>query len=125
MKHLISLILLLATAFALAAEPVKHVQAAEAAKLISDGKITVLDVRTADEFGEGHIKGAKNIDIFADDFAAQLGKLDKTKPVLVHCQSGGRSTRSLETFEQLGFKDVTHLDGGFAGWSKAGLPVEK
>ena len=125
MKHLISLILLLATAFALAAEPEKHVQAAEAAKLISDGKITVLDVRTADEFGEGHIKGAKNIDIFADDFAAQLGKLDKTKPVLVHCQSGGRSTRSLETFEQLGFKDVTHLDGGFAGWSKAGLPVEK
>lgn len=108
-----------------ASEPVKHVQAVEASKIIAEGKTAVIDVRTAEEFAEGHIQGAKNIDVFASDFKAQLGKQDKKQPVLVHCQSGGRSTNSLEVFQKLGFEKIIHLDGGFSGWKKAGLPVQK
>jgi rhodanese-related sulfurtransferase len=109
----------------LAADPVKHVKAEEAAKIIADGKVAVVDVRTPDEFKDGHIKGAKNIDIMSSDFEAQLGKLDKTQPTLVHCQAGGRSTRALPIFEKLGFTHLIHLDDGFGGWQSAGKPVVK
>ena len=125
MKALLRSLLLLLPALAFGAEPVKHVKAEEAAKLVTSGKVDVVDVRTPEEFEEGHIKGAKNIDIMDKDFEAQIAKLDKSKPVLVHCQAGGRSTRSLQTFEKLGFTDVIHLDDGFAGWEAAGKPVEK
>lgn len=122
-------ITLLLTAFAPAEEKksgsVTHVKAAEAAKLVEGGKVTVLDVRTPEEFREGHIKGAKNIDYHAGDFAAKVKELDKSKPYLVHCKSGGRSTSSLATFKELGFEKVIHLDGGFTGWEAAKLPVEK
>lgn len=109
----------------LAEDKVKHVDAEKAAQLVADGKVTVLDVRTEDEFKEGHIQGAKNVDILEKDFAKKLESLDKTKPVLVHCQAGGRSTRSLPTLEKLGFTEIYHLDGGMSDWVKAGKPVEK
>ena len=124
MKTLFALLLLLPSLM-LAADPVKHVKADEAAKIIADGKTAVVDVRTSDEFKDGHIKGAKNIDIMSSDFEKQLGKLDKTQPTLIHCQAGGRSTRALKSFEKLGFTNLIHLDDGFGGWEAAGKPVEK
>jgi rhodanese-related sulfurtransferase len=125
MKTLLATLLLLIPTLMLAADPVKHVKADEAAKIIADGKTAVIDVRTPDEFKDGHIKGAKNIDIMSKDFEAQLGKLDKNQPTLVHCQAGGRSTRALPIFEKLGFKNLIHLDDGFGGWEAAGKPVVK
>jgi len=125
MKSLLATLLLLLPTLMLAADPVKHVKADEAAQIIADGKVAVVDVRTPDEFKDGHIKGAKNIDIMSSDFAAQLGKLDKTQPTLVHCQAGGRSTRALPIFEKLGFTHLIHLDDGFGGWESAGKPVVK
>ena len=124
MKTLIATVLLIPTLM-LAADPVKHVKADEAAKIIAGGKTAVVDVRTPDEFKDGHIKGAKNIDIMSNDFETQLGKLDKTQPTLVHCQAGGRSTRALPIFEKLGFTNLIHLDDGFGGWEAAGKPVVK
>lgn len=126
MKHLLTtLLFLLIPALAFAADPVKTVKADEAAKIITAGKVVIVDVRTPDEFKDGHIQTAKNIDIMAADFEAQLAKLDKTQPTLVHCQAGGRSMRALKTFEKLGFKNLIHLDEGFGGWEAAGKPVEK
>jgi rhodanese-related sulfurtransferase len=124
MKNLLIALTLLSTA-TFAADPVKHVQSAEAATIIAESKTVIVDVRTAEEFKDGHIKGAKNIDVMSDDFEAQLSKLDKTQPTLVHCQAGGRSSRALKTFEKLGFTQVIHLDDGFGGWQAAGKPVEK
>ena len=126
MKTLLrSLLLVILPALSFASDQAKHVEAEEGAKIIAKGAVTVVDVRTADEFKDGHIKGAKNIDIFSDDFEAQLANLDKIQPVIVHCKSGGRSTRALPVFEKLGFKEIIHLDGGFGGWEAAGKPVEK
>lgn len=105
---------------------ITHANAKEAAALVNSGKVTVVDVRSANEFAEGHIKGAKNIDILEEKtFEPQLNALDKNQPVLVHCEAGGRSTRSLKVFEKLGFKNVTHLDGGLKAWRAEGLPVKK
>ncbi|WP_395732085.1 rhodanese-like domain-containing protein [Prosthecobacter sp.] len=125
MKTLLTALLLLLPTLMLAADPAKHVKADEAAKIIADGKVAVIDVRTPDEFKDGHIQGAKNIDIMSQDFEAQLGKLDKTQPTLVHCQAGGRSMRALKVFEKLGFKNLIHLDEGFGGWAASGKPVVK
>jgi rhodanese-related sulfurtransferase len=104
---------------------IEHVDAAGAAKLIAAQKVIVLDVRTPAEFEDGHIQGAKNLDFLASDFERQLAELDRDKTYLVHCASGRRSTNSLATFKQLGFKHVVHLDGGFRAWQKAGQPVVK
>lgn len=124
MKNLLIALTLLSTA-TFAVDPVKHVQSAEAATIIAEGKTVIVDVRTAEEFKDGHIKGAKNIDVISDDFEAQLAKLDKSQPTLVHCQAGGRSSRALKTFEKLSFTQVIHLDDGFGGWEATGKPVEK
>lgn len=124
MKRLLTLLLLI-PAFAFAADPAKHVKADAAAQIIAAGNVAIIDVRTAAEFKDGHIQGAKNIDIMAADFETQLAKLDKTQPTLVHCQAGGRSMRALKVFEKLGFTNLIHLDEGFGGWEAAGKPVEK
>jgi rhodanese-related sulfurtransferase len=104
---------------------VKHVDAAGAEKLLAENKsVLVLDIRTAKEFAAGRIAGAKNLDYYATDFEKQLGELDRAKPILVHCASGGRSGRSLDLFKKLKFQTVYHLDGGFNAWQRSGRPVQ-
>jgi rhodanese-related sulfurtransferase len=88
-------------------------------------KVIVLDVRTPEEFKAGHLKGAVNADFNAKDFANAVAALDKEATIVVHCQAGGRSARSLPKLKDLGFKKLVHLDGGFGGWEAAGFPVEK
>ncbi len=89
------------------------------------GGFVILDIRTPKEFAAGHLKDAKNIDFFADNFAARLDKLDKTKPYLVHCASGGRSGRSMKAFKDKGFTTIYHLSDGYRGWVAAKQPVVK
>ena len=126
MKRLTFLLALLSLAVALpAADKPKDVSVNEAQKLIQEGKVLVLDVRTPEEFKEGHIEGAVNIDFNGKDFATQIQKLDPSKPVLVHCQGGGRSGRSLPLLEQLSFPQIYHLHEGFGEWDAAGKPVKK
>lgn len=108
-----------------AADGATHVDPAAAEKLIKEGKVTVLDVRTPDEFKEGRIAGAKNIDFTENDFEKKVSELDKSKTYLVHCGSGRRSTSALEIFQKLGFQSIYHLDGGLKAWQAASKPVEK
>ncbi len=126
MKRLSFLLALVSLSTALhAGDKPKDVSVNEAQKLIQEGKVLVLDVRTPEEFKEGHIEGAVNIDFNGKDFATQVKKLDPAKPVLVHCQGGGRSGRSLPVLEQLHFPQIYHLHEGFGEWEAAGKPVKK
>ena len=104
---------------------ISHADPEAAAKLVTEKKVSVLDVRTPKEFTDGHIAGATNLNFNAPDFEERLGQLDKSKTWLVHCASGGRSTQSLVALKKLGFQSVVHLDGGLKAWQKAGKPVEK
>jgi len=109
---------------AAAALSVEEVDAAAAAKMIEkNSEVVVLDVRTPEEFGEGHIAGAVNIDFKAAGFREEVAKLDKSKSYLVHCRSGARSSQSLEVFKELGFSEIHHMGGGFNEWSAAGKLV--
>lgn len=108
-----------------AADPV-DVSVDKAAELLaSDEKVTVLDVRTAEEYAEGHLEGAVNADFTGDDFEARVAKLDPTKPYLVHCAAGGRSGKSMKIFKKLKFTKIYHLEDGYNGWTDAGKPVVK
>ena len=103
------------------AQSVKHHDASAAADLLKkNSDVVILDIRTPDEFAEGHIQGALNIDFRGASFRDELDKLDRGKTYLVHCRSGGRSTQSLAVFEELGFTGIIHLDGGFNAWQAAG-----
>lgn len=104
----------------------KNVTVDEAQKLLqADPKVVVIDVRSAAEFRNGHIAGAKNIDIMSPDFAKQIEALDKDGTYLVHCASGGRSARACKAAEVLQLKSVYHMNQGFKAWEEAGKPVEK
>jgi rhodanese-related sulfurtransferase len=103
---------------------VENIEPGAAATLLKENANTVvLDIRTPEEFREGHIEGSININFKGDDFDAGIAKLDKSVPYVIHCASGGRSGQSLPKFESLGFKKIYHLDAGFLGWSAEGLPV--
>ena len=104
----------------------KDVTPDEAEKLIaSHSGIHILDVRTPEEFAEGHLKGAKNINVFDKDFEKQVSSLDPRKPILVHCQSGRRSTEALSELRgKVKFPVIYHLTSGFKGWKEAKKPIE-
>jgi rhodanese-related sulfurtransferase len=104
----------------------KDVTPDEAAALmkVKSGAPIVIDVRTPDEFAEGHIPGAKNADFLGDDFERQIAELPADRPVIVHCASGNRSARAVAKMEGLRkFPQIFHLKSGFNGWKAAGKPV--
>ncbi|MGI9666921.1 MAG: rhodanese-like domain-containing protein [Acidimicrobiia bacterium] len=94
-----------------------------AAYLNGNPDAVVLDIRTPEEFSEGIIEGAVNIDFYEADFATQLDQLDKDASYVVYCRSGNRSGQSMNTFEDLGFTQVTEIDGGIVDWYASGYPV--
>ncbi len=109
---------------AIAPWTLSHVDAAGASALLTTRpEVVVLDIRSPRETQSGHIKGAVFANYYDKDFAQQLAKLDKQTPYLLHCRSGGRSTKALATLKQLGFRNIIHLDGGISAWQRAGLPL--
>ncbi|MCX6152328.1 MAG: rhodanese-like domain-containing protein [Ignavibacteriales bacterium] len=87
------------------------------AKRIEENKsCEILDVRTPEEFGGGHIPGSKNIDFYEDDFRNKIESLDKTKTFFVYCRSGSRSYSSVKHMLELGFQEVFNLNGGIIKW---------
>ena len=110
------------TAFA----QVNNVSAAEAKKIIETNAKTVqvLDVRTPEEWKGGHLTMAKHINVNDADFAAKVDKLDKTKPVVVYCAAGGRSSRAASVLASKGFKTVYNVsNGGYSNLAATGLPT--
>ncbi len=84
---------------------------------------TIIDVRTPEEYAEGHLPGAVNIDVQSPDFAQQVQALDPDAPYAVYCRSGNRSAAALQLMNQLGFTAAYHLGGGIGAWSSAGGEV--
>lgn len=101
------------------------------AELEADPRTLVVDVREADELGAGRLPGALHVPRglleprAASDSPARLEAFeDPSRPVLLYCGSGARSALAADTLQQLGFRRVVSLAGGFAAWKEAGLPLE-
>lgn len=102
---------------------ITSVSAPEFDKEIKANSVQLLDVRTPQEYAEGHIDGAFNINIQSDDFQQRAEKeLSKDSTILVYCRSGRRSMEAAEMLTKLGYK-VVNLKGGIIEWKGDGLPV--
>jgi len=82
-----------------------------------------LDVRTPEEYAEGHIKGAILIPV--KTLANHLAEIPKDKQVYVYCHSGVRSARASKLLAQHGFQNIENVVGGIEAWKKSFYPVEK
>lgn len=97
----------------------------EYAKVIEDTAIVRLDVRTAEEYADGHIANTINIDVLKDDFEKKTkATLPKDKVIAVNCRSGKRSKNAARILVKNGFK-VIELDAGYNDWLAKGMPVTK
>ena|SRR5690554_2902425 len=105
---------------------IRSVDSREAKELLEQEKdIVLLDVRTPDEFELGHLAGAKNMDFHASDFGQQLQDLNPDEKYMLYCAVGGRSGKTMQMMENLGFKQVYNVTEGFTELSSNGIPVEK
>ncbi len=95
------------------------------AKVFIDKGSIVLDVRTKEEYEEGHIKGSINIDIHDPSFEEHIKKLNKPQYCVVYCASGGRSMKAVQTMLGIGFCEVYSMAGGIIGWKKEGMSIEE
>src|SRR3954453_16140562 len=78
-------------------------------------KAQLIDVREPNEFDNGHILGARNIPM--TQMKMRLQEIRPDKPVYLYCQSGTRSGRAAQLLYRKGYKDLSHLQGGFKKWT--------
>ena len=117
MKRLFLMTLLsgLCSIFGCTAKGFVSVKADEFAHEIAKPNVQLVDVRTADEYAEGHIPNAVNIDVLEPAFAERIATLDKERTVALYCRSGRRSKAAAEKVTKMGYK-VVELDGGILSW---------
>lgn len=107
------------------AEMFKSLSVEEYAKAIEDTGVIILDVRTAEEYAEGHIALAMNIDVKNPDFETKAkATLDKSKTIAAYCRSGNRSKKACNILASNGY-NVIELSTGIMGWQSAGKAVTK
>lgn len=103
----------------------KSISPTEFESKLSQEGVQLIDVRSIEEYADGGISGSTNIPINSGDFDQRIAKLDKNKPVLVYCLSGGRSGNAANKMNGMNFKEVYNLEGGLVKWraegKKAGL----
>lgn len=124
MKRLVtSLLALLGLATACERLEYENADANTFASRIASPDVVVLDVRTAAEYGEGHIQGAINIDVKKDNFIETAkSTLQTDKTIAVYCRGGRRSVTAAEKLVAEHYK-VVNLEGGIMAWKDAGLPI--
>ena len=111
------------------AQIIEDVTAQEAFTLIQNNQddpgFVIIDVRTPEEFAEGHIEKAVNIDFRSETFRDEVDNLDKNKTYLIYCRSGRRSADALNIMRELNFMKIYHMAGGMIEWTAEELPTVK
>ena len=95
------------------------------------GNVNLIDIREPDELKQnGKIPGSTNaprgmLEFYADEtLPYHKPEFDKSKKIILHCASGGRSALAAKTLKDMGYQNVAHLDGGIKGWKEAGMATE-
>jgi rhodanese-related sulfurtransferase len=96
----------------------------EAIRLVNSGAVLV-DLRSSNQFKDGHIAGARNLP--GDQIAADPKALEKlaAKTVVLYCGDGATTAAAQRTLERAGAKNVFSLRGGLAAWTQENLPVTR
>lgn len=102
---------------------VEVVNAMEFAAVVDEPDVTVIDVRTPEEFATSRLENAELFDIASPDFIEMISTLDASGRYAVYCRSGNRSAVATAAMRDLGFTDVVELGGGILEWESAGYPT--
>lgn len=124
MKNIFTIILAAFLLHSCVAQKTNNLSAAEFSKAIKNTKVQLLDVRTKEEYKQGHIANALQANWNDDaEFEKRTKSLDVTKALYVYCLSGGRSAAAASSLRKKGFT-VVELKGGINAWKNANLPTE-
>ncbi len=82
--------------------------------------VVVLDVRTPEEFAEGHIDGAVLVNLNSGQFDTEVATLNPSLEYAVYCRSGNRSRAAINVMTALGFNSTVGLEGGISAWTSSG-----
>ncbi|MBJ7882406.1 rhodanese-like domain-containing protein [Gelidibacter salicanalis] len=129
MKRLLFLFSIFAASFLISCKndiegEIKLVTPEEMQALMELEDVQLVDVRTAQERVNGFIKNSQNIDFTSPTFEEDIEKLDKTKPVILYCHSGGRSEKCAKKLKDAGFEMIYDLKGGISQWRFKELHIE-
>lgn len=104
-------------------EKVRHIDVSvqQAKEMIDRGEVFILDVRTQEEYNEGHIMDSTLIPV--DELDSRLKELPRDKKILVYCGTGRRSLTASEKLENSGFTQLYNMKGGITEWKNAGYNV--
>jgi rhodanese-related sulfurtransferase len=102
--------------------PAKEVSPAEAEPAVAKAYSQFIDVRSPEEYSSGH--AARSVNLPLDTLPANLDRLEKTEPVYLICETGGRSQKAAGILKENGFGNVFSVKGGTVAWREAGLPME-
>ncbi len=103
---------------------IKVISPEEMQTLLELDDVQVVDVRTPEEYKDGFIHNSQNIDFNSPTFEDDITKLDKTKPVILYCKSGGRSAKCSKKLKEAGFVKIYDLNGGITQWKFKGLELQ-
>ena len=117
------LLALLIAAPLMAAEPKNLSSVQLQAVLARDKNIFLLDVRTPEEYGQAHLRGARLIPLA--ELGKRLREVPRDRPLLVYCAVGARSATAAKKLAGQGDRDIYQMSDGLVGWYKNGFPVEK
>ncbi len=99
----------------------KNITVAELTKLLQEGSLRLIDVRTDAEIARGKIPQGMALPLHL--LPLRMHDLDKTAKTVFYCQVGGRSAQAAAFAAANGFSDVYNLQGGITAWAHAGLPI--
>ncbi|HET7638573.1 MAG TPA: rhodanese-like domain-containing protein, partial [Ktedonobacteraceae bacterium] len=100
---------------------IQSINVAEARHLLEQGQVTLIDIRSSEEYAAGHIPGSKHIHL--GYLEQRLQDIPTEQPVIIQCQGGTRSPIGASLLEAHHYPQVLNLVGGFASWQKAGYSV--
>ena len=101
----------------------ERVDAVGFSEVVASPGVQIIDVRSPQEFAEGHIEGAVNYNVEGPDFLNQIAGLDPAGTYAVYCRCGNRSQVAVAEMSNAGINGIYELESGTTGWSQAGLPL--
>ena len=122
MNRIVATIVMVAVAASAAvAASYRNIDSPQAKAMIDKGGVFLLDVRSPEEYRQGHLQGAVLIPV--DRVAGRLDEIPRNKTILVYCAVGSRSSSAASLLTEKGYREVYNMKEGIVGWYRRGLPI--